>query len=94
MSVKLLTEHYFGVSKVKRRLHRFVLVYAFQNATLLEITCRGSYLNISSTTLSLTYSAEPPVQHLTFYLWISFFLISISDRILTNTSECILKGNA
>ena len=32
----------FGVSKLKRRLHRVVGVYTFQNATLLEITCRGS----------------------------------------------------
>ena len=34
----------FGVTKLKRRLHRFVLVYTCQNATLLEITCRGSIL--------------------------------------------------
>ena len=32
----------FGVSKLKRRLHRFVWVYSCQNATLLEITCHGS----------------------------------------------------
>ena len=32
----------FGVSKLKRRLHRLVRVYTCQNATLLEITCRGS----------------------------------------------------
>ena len=33
----------FGVSKLKRRLHRLVWVYTFQNATLLEISCHGSY---------------------------------------------------
>ena len=33
----------FGVSKLKRRLHRLVWVYTCQNATLLEITCHGSY---------------------------------------------------
>ena len=42
----------FGVSKLKRRLHRWlrlVWVYTCQNATLFEITCRGSYLsNVSS----------------------------------------------
>ena len=32
----------FGVSKQKRRLHRFVRVYTCQNATLLEITFHGS----------------------------------------------------
>ena len=32
----------FGVSMLKRRLHRLVWVYTCQNATLLEITCRGS----------------------------------------------------
>ena len=33
----------FGVSKLKRRLHRITWVYTCQNATLLEITCRGSF---------------------------------------------------
>ena len=33
----------FGVSKLKRRLHRLVRVYTCQNATLLEITCQGSF---------------------------------------------------
>ena len=32
----------YGVSKLKRRLHRPVWVYTCQNATLLEITCHGS----------------------------------------------------
>ena len=32
----------FGVSKLKRRLHRLVWVYTCQNDTLLEITCRCS----------------------------------------------------
>ena len=35
----------FGVSKLKWRLHRLVWVYTCQNATLLEITCHGSYIN-------------------------------------------------
>ena len=33
----------FEVSKLNRRLHRLVWVYTCQNATLLEITCHGSY---------------------------------------------------
>ena len=33
-----------GVSKPKGRLQRLVWVYTCQNATLLEITCRGSYM--------------------------------------------------
>ena len=33
----------FGVSKLKRRLHRLVWVYTCKNTTLLEITCHGSY---------------------------------------------------
>ena len=32
----------FGVSKLKGRLNKLVWVYTCQNATLLEITCRGS----------------------------------------------------
>ena len=49
----------FGVSQLKRRLQRFVWVYTCQNATLLEITCHGSYylteqsLGVHSTLLSL-----------------------------------------
>ena len=35
----------FGVFKLKRRMHRLVWVYTCQNATLLEITCRGSDFN-------------------------------------------------
>ena len=34
----------FRVSKFNRRLHRLVWVYSCQNATLLEITCRGSIM--------------------------------------------------
>ena len=34
----------FGVSKLKRRLHKLVWVFACQNATFLEITCRGSIM--------------------------------------------------
>ena len=37
----------FGVSKLKRRLHRLVWVYTCQNVKLLEIMCHGSYINIS-----------------------------------------------
>ena len=35
----------FGVFKLKRRLHRLVWVYTRQNATLLEMACRGSNFN-------------------------------------------------
>ena len=34
----------FGVSKLRRSLHRLVWVYTYQNATLLEITCHSSYV--------------------------------------------------
>ena len=37
------TEQYLEISKLNRRLHRLVQVYLCQNATLLEISCRGSY---------------------------------------------------
>ena len=42
MIVKLLTEHHFGVSKLQRKLQRFVRVYNCQNVKLLEFSCRGS----------------------------------------------------
>ena len=35
----------FGVSKLKRRLQRLVRTYTCQKATLLEISCTGSYLS-------------------------------------------------
>ena len=34
----------FGFSKLKRRLQRLVWVYTCQNVTLLEISCRGSFV--------------------------------------------------
>ena len=40
MTFKLRTEHHFGVSKLKRRLHRLVRVNTCQKAILLEITSR------------------------------------------------------
>ena len=43
----------FGVSKLKRRLHRLVLVYTCQNATFLEISCTGpNDLSIYNVTVS------------------------------------------
>ena len=42
----------FQVSKLNRRLHRLVWFYTSQNATLLEITCRGSQYLPSLMTLS------------------------------------------
>ena len=41
----------FGVSKLKRRLHRLVWVYICQNATLLEISCTGSYYLVTRITM-------------------------------------------
>ena len=37
----------FGVSKLKRRLHRLVWVYTFQNATLLETTFPRSIMSMT-----------------------------------------------
>ena len=46
MSAKLLTEHHLEFISLKSRLHW--LVYTCQNATLLIITCHGSYVLIVS----------------------------------------------
>ena len=43
----------FGVSKLKRRLHRLVWVYTCQNTTFFKITCRSSY-TLQSTFLYFT----------------------------------------
>ena len=45
----------FGVSKLKRRLQKLVWVNTCQNATLLEITCRGLYME---------YQIDPRIIHL------------------------------
>ena len=42
MTDKLLTERHLEFPKLERGLYRLVCVYTCQNATLLEITCRGS----------------------------------------------------
>ena len=44
MIIKLLIEHHLEFLSLKRRLQRLVRDYNCQNATLLEITCRGSNL--------------------------------------------------
>ena len=47
MIVKLLTKHhleFLSLYIIKRRLQRLVRLYTCQNATLLEITCHGSYI--------------------------------------------------
>ena len=47
MTVKLLIEQHLEFpSLLKRRLHRLVWIYSCQNATLLEITCRGSIMGM------------------------------------------------
>ena len=64
----------FGVSKLKRSLHRLVWIYTCQNATLLEITSHGSYLHntnkpvqqhIGSTALNFGLS----VHHLQYFMF-------------------------
>ena len=37
---------YHKIYAIKRRLHRLIRVYTCQNATLLEITCRGLIINL------------------------------------------------
>ena len=48
MSVKLLTEYHLEFLSLKRRLHRLIRVYTCENATLLEITCHGSFVFIQN----------------------------------------------
>ena len=46
LNILLLVSYWrtsFGGSKLNRRLHRLICVYTCQNATLFEITCRGSF---------------------------------------------------
>ena len=49
VSVKATDWTPFGVCTLKRMLHRPIWVYTCQNATLLEITCRGSYISTPPT---------------------------------------------
>ena len=51
----------FEVSKLKKRLHSLFRVYTCQNATLLEITCRSSFVYLQT----LGTAACPPY-HLAF----------------------------
>ena len=53
MIVKLLTEHHLEFLSLKGRLQRLVWVYTCQNATLLEITCLGSFNKIGSFQVTL-----------------------------------------
>ena len=48
----------FGFSKLKRGLHRLVLVYTCQNASLLEITCHGSIIFYCSLQLTQQWTMK------------------------------------
>ena len=43
MTIRLLTKHHLGFSKLKIRLHILILVYPCQNVTLLKITFLSSF---------------------------------------------------
>ena len=58
----------FGVSKLKRRLHRLIWVYTCENNTLLEITCHGSFFIVYSPFFSEVWSE--------MYSWATVSLIS------------------
>ena len=53
----------FGVSKLKRRLHRLIWVYTCSNATLLEITCHGSDVIFYSFSLTLECADEDGMRY-------------------------------
>ena len=53
----------FGFFKIERRLHRLVLVYTCQNATLLEITCHGSNMKPVHFAVSLSSTSCHPRNH-------------------------------
>ena len=58
MIVKLLT----GVSMLKRRLQRLVRVHTCQNATLLVITCTGSFHTKSQVSCVRTLEIKSTIQ--------------------------------
>ena len=62
----------FGVSKLKKRLHRLVLVYTCQIATLLEITCGASFIKttsaITTASISIKYNPKQNLCALTYFL--------------------------
>ena len=62
MSVKLLTAHHFGISKLNRRLHRLVWVYSCQNATLLEIMSRLNYHQLASSRFFLEHCKRAHIE--------------------------------
>ena len=60
LSILCLLSHWqtsFGVSKLKRRLHRLTWIYTCQNTTLLEITCHGSIMCLLGHILELLVNA-------------------------------------
>ena len=75
MTVTLLTD-----CKLNRRLHRLVGVYTCQNATLLEITCRGSYVNQCQ---HASYSLLLPYMELLAFSWQVFNTVSSWDMYLS-----------
>ena len=73
-----------NLSKFKRRLHRLVWVYTFQNATLLETTCRGSNLF----NFAMVHHADAELLPVTVY---SAFRLSINDMAEASEILSIIK---
>ena len=59
----------FGVSKLKRRLHRLIWVFTCQNATLLEITRHNSIVLHNTMFLVRFQPGTPQSQFQSLYHW-------------------------
>ena len=74
----------FGVAKLKRRLHRLVWVSTCQNATLLEITCHGSYVNHFWYIHFYTWHYINPSHDI---LWLNIFFLFLGS--IDGMSQCV-----
>ena len=85
----------FGVSKLKRRLHRLIWVYTCQNATLLEIWCRGSIILCILVLTGISYVYRYNKYHSTAHCVLTGVTGSISELmifVLSVLERCFYLG--
>ena len=74
----------FVVSKLNRRLYRLVWVYTCQNATLLKITCRGSYFKM--------LNSSPIFSHMCYMVSVfTFDLLCVDSNQMASDMPADLK---
>ena len=75
----------FGVSKLKKRLHRLIWVYTCQNVIMLEVTCH-IYINFTWTFICITRSSLVGSSYTLLSFWIWRRTVTLSRAVWQSTT--------